>query len=187
MGLKDFFLGSRPDYGQLPGYGDLIGEIKGYNPTMGFAGKQAKKSLKRLYSGDDISSMGEFNSLRQKEAADLAGVDMDYATGANALIANSGAGDQPMLLNRSMQGAKERVRQNAGMQAVDALSNFQRNATDTYQNAFQNREANRMNRFGALGNALKDSLYDRSRKGGFLAAIPGMLQSAGQIASAAAA
>jgi hypothetical protein len=186
-GIGDFFLGSRPQYGTLPGYDKLLEGIQGYDPKIGFAGKMAKKQLKALYSGDDISDLGQFNSIRQKEAADLAGTDMDYATGANALIANSGAGDQPGLLNRSLQSAKERVRQNAGMQSVDALNNFQTQANQTYGNAYQNQQGNQQAKFGMWGNALQNSLYDKSRKGGFLSQLPGMLAGAGSMMTGAGA
>src|SRR5688572_25691938 len=99
MSLKDILLGERTQPILLPGMQDSINDISSINVnTPSFLHRGAKKTLKDLDAGKDVSHMGQFAALRQREAADLAGIDEDYSVGANVLNA-AGGGEQANQIN----------------------------------------------------------------------------------------
>lgn len=174
MGLKDFFLGSKPSYTLLPGMQDSIDAISGmdYNRPS-YLHKLAKGQLKRLDRGDDVSDIGEFASLRQNQAADLSDIDLDYSTGANVLNA-AGGGEQANQINAMRDRAKERRREDTGRQYVNALSDLRRSATGTLQQENAMRDENLWRQQQMLLQA-RGNVYNNQRSGGIL---PGLIQGA---------
>src|SRR5688572_4495678 len=79
-------------------------QLAGFDPGLGAAGKQYKQILKKLGRGDDVSSYGQFNSIRQHGAAERQGIDESYGVGANALAMSTG-GPQASLLTRMKEMA----------------------------------------------------------------------------------
>lgn len=144
MGLSDILFGSKPQYTLLPGVQDSINQVQGMDFGLGLAGKQAKKTLKQLDAGEDVSNIGSFSPIRQEEAADLSDIDMDYMSGANALEGAAG-GDQLNQINRMRDLAKENRRAQTGRQMVTALGDLRQSATNTFTNARQNWEAEATN------------------------------------------
>lgn len=174
MGFGDWLLGSRPDYQLLPGMQDSINSVQGMNFGLGKAGKFAKKNLAALNRGDDVSNIGAFSPLRQAQAADIADIDMDYMSGANALIGAQG-GDQANQLNRMRDLATERRREQGGRDMVNAMSDLRSQETNTLQNAQAMRQQGRMWQQGLLGQ-LRGNVYDNKRTGG---ALNSLIQGAG--------
>lgn len=133
---------------------------------LGAAGKSAKRTIKDLDAGRDVSDMGAFAPLRQEEAADLSDIDFDYMTGANVLSSNAGGADLTQL-NRLRDVAKERRREQTGRQMVTAMGDLRRGAVDTLSNARAQRAANQLAQQQLLLQA-RGSQFDNRRQGGIL-------------------
>lgn len=162
----DLFLGSRPDYTYLPGVSDLMGDVRGWRPSLGKHVKSSKKLLRSLDAGEDVSNIGAFAPLQQDEAADLNSIDMDYMVGANALIGGAG-GDQANLMNRMRDLAKERRRQDTGRQMVAMIPALRGQAMDTIERGMSRRQGMELDKYGLLSR-LNSMQYDRRRQGGIL-------------------
>ena len=115
---------------------DFTTDAAGDDPGLGYWGKYNKKLLKRMEGGEDVSGYGEFNVLRQNQAADEQGIKEDYMTGANALISQAG-GEQSNLLQRAKDIALEKSRQQHGMNMVSALTNLREGAGSAFEGARQ--------------------------------------------------
>lgn len=179
MGFLDALIG-RPQMKLLPGMNDSINSINNLDfGGLGFAGKQAKGTLKDLDAGRDVSDMGAFAPLRQEEAADLSDIDMDYSTGANVLNA-AGGGEQANQINAMRDRSKERRREMTGRQMVGALGDLRRSATDTFTHARDAWNENELRRQQLLLQA-RGSQYNATPTGGFLG---GIIQGGAQAASA---
>jgi len=167
MGWGDIFLGARPNYQLLPGMDKSIGAIEGLDfGGLGYAGKSAKKTLKALDRGDDVSGMGQFAEIGQNEAKDLDEVRMNYMTGANALEGAAG-GDQLNQINRMRDLAEERVREQGGRNRVAALGDLRRSATDAFTHARDTWNENELRRQQLLLQA-RGNVYNNQRSGGIL-------------------
>lgn len=121
---------------EMPGIDQYLDPISSFRPGLGPQGKADKKFMRNVRSGADISSYGQFNTIRQQGAAQRAGIDMDYMTGANALIAGAG-GEQANLANRMRELAMEKQRQQEGMLLTGALADETGAAAGRLQNAYQ--------------------------------------------------
>ena len=133
------------------------------DPGLGLAGRQAKGTLKALDRGDDVSSMGAFAEIGQNEAKNLSEIDQNYSEGANALEANQG-GDNLNQINRMKDLAQERTREDSGRQRVTALSDLRNSATNTFQQARQQRMAQEDWQQQALMQA-RSNVFDNRRTG----------------------
>lgn len=158
----------------LEGY---AGGLYNFDPGMGPAGKAARKTQKRIDSGEDVSNLGYFNTIRQKEAADLEGVNQNYMTGANALIAGTG-GEQAVLQNRLRDEAQERVRQNAGMDMTQGLADLRGQTANQLQQAFQFRRGSQLQGMQAGTQARLGYYQNRYRLGQTTGIIPALGQAA---------
>ena len=122
----------------------FIGRVGNFDPKMDYASKMSKQFLRRMNAGGDISSEPMFNTLAQGHAVNDRAIDMDYMTGANALI-SSVPGEQANLANRMRELAKEKERERYGMSLVGALGDARGQASDTLQRGFQFRQGTRFN------------------------------------------
>jgi hypothetical protein len=124
------------DFKERPGDPVLEGWLGGlYNTPLGFAGRQAKSTLKDLNSGKDVSSMGYFNSIAQRHASNRRDIGDNYLYGGNALLANNGGGEQANILNRMKDTALAHDYERQGNETVDAVANLRDSATNTFENA----------------------------------------------------
>jgi hypothetical protein len=142
-------------YYEVPGVDDYLSPLRNFRPNLGPQGKADKKFLKNWRAGNDISSYGQFNTIRQQGAAQRAGIDMDYMTGANALISGAG-GEQSNLINRMRELATEKQRQQEGMLLTGALADETGAASNRLQSAYFNKagldlDARRAALMGKLG------------------------------------
>lgn len=153
------------DFKERPGDPTLEGWMGDlYNTPLGFLGKRAKGTLKRLDRGDDVSSMGYFNSIAQRHAANRRDIGDNYGYGGNALIAGAG-GEQANILNRMRDTALSRDYERQGNETVDAVANLRDSATGTLENA-QNRVANNQQAaIGARGNYWQNRYVPYQREG----------------------
>ena len=159
-----------------------ISDLANYDPGLGFYGKWAKSTLKRIGRGDDVSSYGDFNVLRQNQAAEERSIGEDYMKGQNALISQAG-GEQANLLQRAKEIALEKARERHGMQMVGALTNLQQTAGGAYEGA----RGQRINaELGAKQSALSGRLgyYGQRYR---LVQDPGMLNTLANVAGGAGA
>jgi len=124
--MQNLFGGSSPTPYKLPGDPTLEGEqneLWNYDPGLSPFGRQIKQWGK---TGADVSSLGYFNPLRQKEASDLAQNELQFKSGDNAMISGTG-GEQANLVNASLQRGAEQIRRNTGMGIVSAMSDLMSN------------------------------------------------------------
>lgn len=152
-----------------------------YDPGLGFAGKQAKRTLGDLNSGKDVSSLGYFNSIAQRHASNRRDIGDNYLYGGNALIAGAG-GEQANILNRMKDTALARDYERQGNETVDAVANLRDSATNTFENARNTRinaEQNAMN--SAMGNRLGywQNRYRQVQEPGLFNTLSNMAQGAG--------
>lgn len=166
-----------------PTFENYNSQLAGFDPGLGAAGKMYKGVLKKLGRGDDVSSYGQFNSIRQAGAAERRGIEEGYATGANALLSQTGSAQAP-LLQRMKEMAVDRQREREGMNLVDATANLSREASTGYENARQYR--GNMNFQGlsqAAGNQFDYTKYLNQlvQKPGWLNTIANLAQGAGSL------
>jgi len=178
MGFMDFLFGSRPDLRFTPGAEQTIQSLQGMQLGLSGPARQAKSLFKQLNMGKDVSSMGQFAPIAQNEAKNLSDVDFDYMTGANALIGSEGGADVNQL-NRMRDIAKERVREQAGRERVQALSDLRNQAWNMWQRGSENWDQQEMMRQQLLAQARSpQNMYDARRQGGIL---PGLIQMGAQL------
>lgn len=103
--------------------------------NIGYAGKQAKRTLRSIDRGDDISSLGYFNSIAQQHAANRRDIGDNYLYGGNALLAGAG-GEQANILNRMRDTALARDYERQGMENTNALSDLRMQTANQFQNAY---------------------------------------------------
>lgn len=89
------------------------------------AERWGRKTLAKLKEGADVSDYGELADVRQLGATQGAGVDMNYMTGTNALLANNGSSEDVSQMNRQRDLAHQRVNEQTGRNEVSALGNLQ--------------------------------------------------------------
>lgn len=167
MGFADIFLGAKPSYNLLPGVSDSINSINNLSfGGLGAAGKSAKKTIKQLDSGEDVSNIGSFSPIRQEEAADLSDIDFSYMTGANALTSQNGSADMNQL-NRSHDEAVQNRRDQTGRQMVSALSDLRNSSTNTLMQARAQRNQNLLQQQQMLLQA-RGMQFNNQRSGGVL-------------------
>jgi hypothetical protein len=160
---------------------DWQNKMFNFDPGLGFAGKQAKKTLRALNSGEDVSSLGYFNSIAQRHASNRRDIGDSYGYGGNALLASSG-GEQANILNRMRDTALQRDREAQGNETVDALANLRDSATNTFENARQTRLNSSLSGMNsALGNRLGywQNRYRQVQTPGILGTLAGLAQGAG--------
>lgn len=185
MGFMDFLMGSRPDLRFTPGAEQTIQSLQGMQLGLSGPARQAKSLFKQLNLGKDVSSMGQFAPIAQNEAKNLADVDFDYMTGANALVGAQGGGADADVnqLNRMRDIAKGRVREQAGRERVQALSDLRNQAWQMWQRGSENWDQQEMQRQQLLAQARSpQNMYDARRSGGIL---PGLIQAGAQLGLAA--
>jgi len=138
----------------LAGYQNTV---FGSQATKSKAGKWSKKLLSKLGEGADVSDYGELATVRSNQANQNAGVNMDYMTGANALLANSGSADDVGQMNRQRDLAHERINDQAGRESISALSGLTGTAAsiNAGENQFRNQFA-QQGQIAAMGNRLSD-------------------------------
>lgn len=126
-----------------PRFEEYNSRLANTDPGLGAYGKWGKGLLKKFGRGDDVSSYGEMNSVRQQGAANRREVEDSYGTGGNALLAQTGS-DQAPLLQRMKEMALDREREREGMALVGAQSDLQRQAGGAYEGARQFRAGQNM-------------------------------------------
>ena len=140
-----------------PGDATLEGwqsQVFNQGQNLGKAGRYYKQLLNRLGEGEDVSSFGEFNTIRQAHAANRRDIGDNYLYGGNALIANAG-GEQANILNRMKQTAIDRDYEREGMETGAALGDLRGEAAAGFQNAFDSKQNRILQQQGlALGNRL---------------------------------
>jgi hypothetical protein len=132
-------------------------DVFGSTATKSKAGKWSKKFLTKLGEGADVSDYGELAGVRSREANAQAGVGMDYLTGANALLANSGNADDIGQMNRQRDLQREKIHDQAGREEIDALGNLTGTAAsiNAGENQFRN-QFEQQGKIAAMGNRLQD-------------------------------
>jgi hypothetical protein len=166
VGFKDIMLGGRADYTYLPGVSERSAAVSGMNWNAGKPAKSAKRLLGALDSGADVSDIGAFSPFMQEQAADLQGIDFDYDTGGNALLAQGG-GEQANQLNRMRDLAKQRRMEMTGRQMSAAIPEFRRQASETLERRNSEKDFFRRWQQEQL-NQLNSQVFDRRRQGGGL-------------------
>jgi hypothetical protein len=156
-------------------------QLADFDPGLGAAGHMYKGLLKKLGRGDDVSSYGQFDSIRQAGAAERRGIEDGYGVGANALAVSTGSAQAP-LLQRMKEMALDRSSEREGMNLVNATADLSREAANGYENARQYR--GNMNYQGlnqAAGNQLNYAQYLNRlvQKPGWMNTIANMAQGAG--------
>lgn len=143
-----FFSGiERKDMGANPALEALIGRLGNFSPGGGMGARLDKRLLNSISSGQDVSSIGNFNPIRQLHAAQAQSIGDEYTSGDNALIASTG-GEQANLLQRQKEIALERNRQSEGMETAQASSDLYNSTNDRFQ-------SNRLARKGMQLNAMQ--------------------------------
>jgi hypothetical protein len=134
-----------------PKFEEYNSRLANFDPGLGAAGKWGKQLMKKFGRGDDVSSYGEFNTIRQQGAANRRELEDSYGTGGNALLAQTGS-DQAPLLQRMKEMALDREREREGMALVGASTDLQRQATGTFENARQFRAGQELQGLGQAAN-----------------------------------
>ena len=169
---------------KMPGDPTLEGwqqDTYNYDPGLGYAGKQAKKTLGALSSGQDVSGLGYFSSIAQRHSSNRRDIGDNYLYGGNALLAGAG-GENANILNRMRDTALARDYERQGNEMVDATANLRDSATNTFENARQSRinaELNAKN--AAMGNRLGywSNRYRQVQEPGLFNTLANMAQGAG--------
>lgn len=186
MGLRDFLLGgtsvaSKPRDPNLEGY---IGSIFGFAPS-GLGGQRANQIIKKIDSGEDVSSLGALNTIRQAGAAERQGIESDYMTGANALIAQTG-GPQAALSQRMKEIALDRQREREGRNLTEGTTALREQAVEQ---KFRAKALNNQLRLQAMlgaaglqGNYYANRYYTK-QSGGLLSGLGALGQGAGAAAA----
>lgn len=118
-------LGTKPRDNTLEGY---IGGVYGFTPH-GLGGQRANQIINKIDSGEDVSSLGALNTIRQAGAAERQGIESDYMTGANGLIANTG-GSQAAVAQRMKEIAIDRQREREGRDLNEGVTNLRDQAVE---------------------------------------------------------
>lgn len=152
------------------------------------AGKWSKRFLNKFDAGEDVSGYGELADVRSRAANAQGTLNMDYMTGASALLANSGNADDIGQMNRQRDLGRERINDAAGRESIAALGDLAGTAVATNQNENQFRDQfSQHGQIAAMGNRLSD-VQSRTRyeepfwKKALLAGIGGASQVAGAFA-----
>jgi hypothetical protein len=164
-----------------PKFEEYNRQLAGFDPGLGAAGRMYKGLLKKLGRGDDVSSYGQFNSIRQAGAAERKGIDESYGVGANALALGTGSAQAP-LLQRMKEMALDRSAEREGMNLVNATADLSREAASGYENARQYRgNLNFQGLNQAAGNQLNYAQYLNRlvQKPGWMNTIANLAQGAG--------
>lgn len=162
-----------------PGYGNLLGQLDDMSFGLG-PGKIAKQNYKALNRGDDVSSLGMFNSINQEGAAERQNINEDYMTGGNALVAGMG-GDQANVLQRLKEDALGQSRQRQSMATASAIPQLQSNLAGTWQNSINSANQAELAKYGQMGNLLGQGQYEKPKGfnwGSFLGNLGGAAASA---------
>lgn len=132
-------------------------DLYGSTATKSKAGKWSKKFLTKLGEGEDVSDYGELAGVRSREANAQANVGMDYMSGANALLANSGNADDVGQMNRQRDLQREKIHDQAGREEIDALGNLTGTAASINESDNQFRNNFEMQgKTAAMNNRLQD-------------------------------
>lgn len=105
------------------------------NQGIGKAGKFYKNILKKIGSGDDVSSMPFLQTLRDTFANQRAAIDDSYLTGGNKLLAENG-GEDALLLNRMHQYETDKQSQQEGQSSAAAEAQLTDVAGRGFQTAY---------------------------------------------------
>lgn len=144
-----------------PGYGNLLGQVNDLNFGLG-PGKIAKQNYKALNRGDDVSSLGMFNPINQQAAAERQGINEDYMTGGNALVANMG-GDQANVLQRLKEGALDESRKRQSQATASAIPQLMSETGGMWQNSMNSRNQAELAKYGQMGNLLGQGQYEKPK------------------------
>lgn len=168
----------------------LEGMLNGlYNTKIsgGAGARYDKRLLGDITSGNDVSSMGIFNTLRQQYGSQREGINRGYGEGGNALIMAAG-GEQGNLLNRQREIALERNRMSEGMATGAGLSDLYNTTSDRFQsNRLQRKGMELGARQAAAGGQLGyyNSRYRLAQQPGLLNTLANMAQGAGSVMTGA--
>lgn len=134
-----------------PRYEGMIDTLFNNTPGLGKSGKYWKNLLGRISSGEDYSSFGEFNPIREQAASERRSVGDNYLYGGNALIAGAG-GEQANILNRMRDTAMDRIGEREGMNITRAASDLRGEAAGGLQRSIESRnQLQQQGRLAALG------------------------------------
>lgn len=150
----------------MPGMEGYIDDIQEAGQTgLGKAGKYAKKDLLTMRSGR-IEEAGRLAPVLSAINANKAN---SYKTAERALRTNLAFEDSPYLLTEAM------LQETAGQLDENASNQFANAAAGAYSDAESVLDRNRfarnqmkLNAAVAAGSLARNSMYDRSRKGGVL-------------------
>lgn len=128
-----------------------------WNLQMGHgpAEKWSKGILKKFKKGADVSDYGELADVRQRGAAAKGDLAMNYMSGANGLLSNTGSPDDINQMNRMHDQASANIDRETGAESVAALGNLTNTAVATNQSARNARyEFEAANKNAAMQNRL---------------------------------
>lgn len=120
-----------------------------------------RRTMRAIDRGDDVSSMGDLADIRQLGATQGAGVDMNYMTGANALLAQNGDAEDISQMNRQRDLAHQRVNEATGKNEVAGLANLEHEAISA-SDPTQRQALNLQSQSTALGD--RNSYYQSRLK-----------------------
>lgn len=159
-------------------------DMYNFDPGLGYAGKRDKQILKSLDRGDDVSSLGELNSISQSHAANRRDIGDNYMYGANALVAGSG-GEQANILNRQKQNALDTDYERMGQEYTQGVTNLRGQAESGFANARNTRiSAELAAKQAAMGSrqAYNSQQYSWLQNRGLFPTLAGLAASAGTAA-----
>jgi len=125
-------------------------------------GKIAKQNYKALNRGDDVSSLGMFNPINQQAAAERQGINEDYMTGGNALVANTG-GDQANVLQRLKENALDESRKRQSVATASAIPQLENETAGIWGNAIGRQDQSELAKYGMMGNLLQSGQYEKPK------------------------
>lgn len=120
-----------------------------------------RRTMRKISRGDDVASMGELADIRQLGATQGAGVDMNYMTGANKLLAENGSSEDVSQMNRQRDLAHQRVNQQTGINEVAGLTGLMHEAVGA-SDPTQRQALNLQSQSTALNN--RDAYYQSRLK-----------------------
>jgi hypothetical protein len=164
-------------------YVDAINNwAQGLNPSLGVAGKTAKRGLRALESGDydkNPALSGYFAPIRDMYATSVREGSRNASMGVGAKWGQ----DNPVLAQRVSQLNEERAREGEGQAMTRMIPELYNSFSNTFENARSGYRAEEAMQGQGLQSALQAYLsqFYNKQHGGILPAIAQMAQGAGSM------